>query len=274
MKYCVVCSGGELPFLVATEISKTYDLELVLIDGFFNDDRLFSFSHAIFNPAKAGKIISHMKKNGVTNVVIIGNAKMPNLTKLIPDFKGAKIITKMLLSKGRGDDAMLKIIAKEFEANGIKISSPIEFLGKRKNIFSTRKPTKFEIEDVKYGIEILDKISEIDVCQGVVVCEKRVISIEAIEGTDEMIKRSGSYMGSRFEGSPILIKMPKKTQDLRLDTPTIGSKTIEKLAKHGFCGLAVDLENIIIADVEMFLKKLSEHNIFFLDTGEINKIFS
>ncbi len=268
MKYCVICAGGFLPFTIASNISKKYELELILIDGFFDDERLKEFPHKIFKIGHAGKIINHMKSKKVTHVIIIGTANMPNFSKIIPDLRGAKLIAKILLMKNRGDDKVLKIVANELQSEGILVVSPKKFLH-NSIIISKKSPNKNEIEDIQFGVSVLKKIAGIDLGQGIVVCEKRIIALEAIEGTDEMIKRSGEYIGSRFDGKPILIKIPKTTQDLRLDTPTIGPITLDNLVNSKFAGLAVDLKNTIIVDPTEFQKKLDESGLWFLDLQDI-----
>ena len=264
MNYAVICAGGELPFKIASKISESHNVKLILLDGFFTDKRLLEFDHKIIKIAKAGQVINQLKSWNIKKLVIIGNMSMPNLKTLIPDARGLKIISKLLVMKNRGDDAVLRTIAEEIEGDGIDVIDPKIFF-EDGEILTKKQPNHQQIADIKFGHEILKKMSDLDIGQGVAVCDGRVIAVEAIEGTAEMIKRVGLYVGNRFQGGAILVKNAKSNQDSRLDTPVIGLSTIDDLKKSGFRGLAVDSNSVIIADIADFKLKLDEAELFFYD---------
>ena len=264
MNYGVICAGGELPFKIANKASESHNVKLILLDGFFTDKRLLEFDNTVIKIAKAGQIINQLKSWKVDKLVIIGDMSMPNLKTLIPDARGLKIISKLLIMKNRGDDSVLRVIAEEIEQEGIEVIDPKIFF-EDSDILTKKQPNQEQIADIKLGSEILKKMSDLDIGQGIVVCDGRVVAVEALEGTAEMIKRVGLYSGNRFQGQPILVKNAKSNQDSRLDTPVIGLETINDLQNSGFAGLAIDSRNLIIADIDDFKIKLDQAELFFYD---------
>jgi len=264
MKYCIICCGGNIPFTLASEIVKENEVYLILVENFYEDKRLHGFSNIILPIGKLGKALSYLKVNNITNLIIIGNINMPNLADIKPDLQGGIVLSKILTMKNKGDDAILRIISNFFEKNGIQIIPATQFL---KNNIQTKtwlQPDIGELEDIDFGSKTLDEISNLDIAQSIVVCNKRVIGIEGVEGTDELIKRCGHYLqNNRFQGKPILIKKPKKYQDLRLDTPTIGLQTVENLILHNFAGLATKTSEMIVLNQGELISILNKNNIFW-----------
>ncbi|QED23544.1 hypothetical protein Deia_00754 [Candidatus Deianiraea vastatrix] len=258
----MICCGGLMPFRLASSIAKEGDLRLILIENIFDDKRLLDFEHKIMPIGKVGKALGYLKEEKVEGLFIIGNMNMPDFKAIKPDMQGAFLIGKILASRSKGDDSVLRAVGNFFETNGIKVLSPLDFLPKTE-IVSKKSPSNEQNEDILFGVKVLDEMSHLDIGQSVAICCNRVIGIEAIEGTDEMIKRCKIYNDNgRFSGMPILVKMSKKTQDIRLDTPTIGLKTIENLHESGFIGIAIS-ENVIISDpIDEVNKKLDEYGIF------------
>ena len=114
-------------------------------------------------------------------------------------------------------------------------------------------------EEIKRGYEVLKSLSQSDVGQSVAVQNGLVLSLEAIEGTDEMIKRAGKL---KFSGlGPILVKAPKINQDMRFDQPVIGEQTIENAYKSGFSGIACKHKNVLIINLEKVIKLAEKRQI-------------
>ena len=126
-----------------------------------------------------------------------------------------------------------------------------------KQILSKRKPSLEERIDIEYGFDIAKKIGSLDIGQTVVVKNKMIIAIEAIEGTDEAIKR-GCKLAN---GEVVVVKVAKPNQDKRFDIPTIGTQTIETLAKCGGGILAFESSKTIVADIQQVREFADKHNI-------------
>ncbi|MEW5821059.1 MAG: LpxI family protein, partial [Cyanobacteriota bacterium] len=124
-----------------------------------------------------------------------------------------------------------------------------EFFAK-KGLIAGKEPSAEQIVDIEYGFEVAKAIGDIDIGQTVVVQEKMVLAIEAIEGTDQAIKR-----GCKFgNGNATVVKVSKPSQDQRFDIPVVGTKTLRTMKKYGAKVLALEANETLIVDEEDFVK--------------------
>jgi DUF1009 family protein len=122
---------------------------------------------------------------------------------------------------------------------------------------TTRSPNKREQEDIQYGWEIAKAIGQLDIGQCVVIRDKVVVAVEAVEGTDEAILRGGVLAK---EGA-VIVKRSKPQQDLRFDLPTIGPRTIEMMESNKSSVLALEAGKTILLDRQEFLARANQANI-------------
>ncbi|MGC0371970.1 MAG: hypothetical protein DGJ47_000673 [Rickettsiaceae bacterium] len=222
----------------------------------------FALNQQSFAIGQAGKILKYFTDNEVENIIIIGGIKRPDLSNLSVDITGAMLLAKIAHKKIRGDDNILRIIAEFLEGKGFRVISAKEILNLQNSevmVKSYIQPLKKELDDISLGKIVMEALGEVDVGQSVVVHQGYVLGIEAAEGTDNLITRCAA-LRKKTEGG-VLVKMVKSGQDFRLDTPVVGPETIEKLAQHGYAGLAIEA-NIIIAEPERFLQLLDQHKLF------------
>lgn len=261
MQIGVIAGGGCLPLIVTNELKKRgYKVITVALEG-LADDALSNHSDVFesINIGKAGQIIDFLKNNNVKEVILTG--KVPK--KLIFERKTIKPdmrALKMLFSaKIRGDNELLKLVEKELLTEGIKIAEISEFcpeLITPEGVLTRKKPTKEEWKDIEYGFKIAKKIGKLDIGQTVVVKERSVIAVEAIEGTDETILRAG-----RFVKNSIVVKVSKPQQDLRLDPPAAGVDTIVIMGKANAKILALEAGKTFLIERDKLIEKANEINI-------------
>jgi UDP-2,3-diacylglucosamine hydrolase len=186
-----------------------------------------------------GKIIKILKENNCKKVLFAGKVNKPNFSKLKLDFKGIYYIPRIIKASKLGDAAILKEIIKILAQNKIKTENSLIFnpeLSLKKGNYSKIKPNKQDQLDIKEAIKTLNNLRQYNFSQGVVVRNKKVVSIEGKGGTKIMLEKSRS---KKFRNHGVLVKLPKKKQDLRIDLPTIGLKTLKQSKTAGLKGIVI-----------------------------------
>ncbi len=186
-----------------------------------------------------GKIIKILKKNNCKKVLFAGKVTKPKFSKLKLDLKGIYYIPRIIKASKLGDAAILKEIIKILSQKSIKTISSISFnpeLALKRGNYSKIKPNKEDKKDIMKAISTLNKLDKYNYSQGTVVRNKKVIAIEGKGGTEQMLKKCKS---KKFKNNGVLVKFPKKKQDLRVDLPTIGLKTLKQCKTAGLKGIVL-----------------------------------
>ena len=170
-----------------------------------------------------------------------------------------------------GDNSALNLIEKFFNENGFKVIPVTSILkdcfftkGFYKEEFFSKKLKDFVIKNARFGINILNKMSEFDVGQSVVVSNTIIYALEAVEGTDEMIIRAGKLYNNYFQNNdfgPVLIKVPKLNQNFNMDLPVIGLETVKKCSELGFSSIVLSSKGTLISDIKV-VKNYIKNNKF------------
>lgn len=198
------------------------------------------------------KLIKAFKEDGVHQAVMLGGMKKTHMfTTLRPDFRTLALATRLALWK---DDDILRELAKELEREGIAICEStfgLEGILVEEGTLTERTPSEKEWEDIRYGWEVAHDIGRLDIGQCVVVKDRVVVAVEAVEGTDGAIKRGGDLA----KGGAVVVKRSKPQQDLRFDLPAVGPRTIEVMAAVKASVLAIEAGRTILLDREIMLDK-------------------
>ena len=209
-----------------------------------------------------GKIINILKENNCKRVLFAGKVDKPNFSKLKLDFKGIYYIPRIIKASKLGDAAILKEIIKIFAQNKIKTQNSLIFnpeLSLKKGNYSKIKPNKQDRLDIKKAIKTLNSLKQYNFSQGVVVRNKKVVSIEGKGGTKKMLEKSRS---KKFRNHGVLVKFPKKKQDLRIDLPTIGLKTLKQSKTAGLKGIVVKNKQHIFLDKVKCINFANKNKMF------------
>ena len=205
-----------------------------------------SYSHNV-SIGQFGKIIKILKENKCKKVLFAGKVKKPNFSKLKLDLKGIYYIPRIIKSSKLGDAAILKEIIKILNQESIKTVSSLTFnpeLTLKKGNYSKIKPNREDKADIKKAITTLNRLGKYTFSQGTVVRNRKVVAIESKGGTQKMLKRCKS---KKFRNKGVLVKFPKKKQDLRIDLPTVGLKTLTQCKLAGLKGIVLkDKQNIFL----------------------------
>ena len=194
-----------------------------------------------------GKIIKILKNNKCKKVLFAGKVKKPKFSKLKLDLKGVYYMPRIIKSAKLGDAAILKEIINILKKEKIKTISSLAFnpeLTLKKGNYSKIKPNKLDKLDINKAIKTLNRLGKYTFSQGTVVRNKKVIAIEGKGGTQKMLKKCKS---KKFKNKGVLVKFPKKKQDLRIDLPTVGLKTLKQCKSAGLKGIVIkDRRNVFL----------------------------
>ena len=209
-----------------------------------------------------GKIINILKKNNCKNVLFAGKVNKPNLSKLRLDLKGVYYIPRIIKASKLGDVAILKEIIKILAQNKIKTENSLKFnpeLTLKKGNYSKIKPNKQDKLDIKKAIKTLNSLKQYNFSQGVVVRNNKVVSIESKGGTKKMLEKSRN---KKFKNHGVMVKFPKKKQDLRIDLPTVGLKTMKQSKAAGLKGIVVKNKQHIFLDKNKCISFANKNRMF------------
>ncbi len=210
-----------------------------------------------------GKIISILKENNCKKILFAGKVDRPNFSKIKLDLKGIYYIPRIIRASKKGDVAVLKEIIKILNQQNIKTISSIYFnpqLSLKRGNYSKTKPSRKDEKDITKAIKTLNNQNIYDFSQGTVVRGKKVIAIEDIEGTEKMLKKC--KVKKNFGQSGVLVKFPKKKQDLRIDLPTIGLKTLKQCKNVGLKGIVLKSKRNIILEKNKCINFANKNNMF------------
>lgn len=197
-----------------------------------------------------GKLISIFKEQEVKDVVMAGGIKKTHLfSGALPDLRGITFFAKMTHKK---DDSILRAVADELESEGITVRESTLYLDSIlavPGVLTRRKPSKDEQKDIEFGWQMAKEIGKLDIGQTILVKDQAVLAVEAIEGTDEAIRRGGLLCGQ----GAVVIKVCKPHQDLRFDLPAIGTQTIKTMGQVKASCLAIEAGKTIMIDRESLI---------------------
>ena len=247
------------------EILKTVkkkDIDHLIIDlskskQFKKDKKTYSVSIGQF-----GKIINILRENNCKKVLFAGKVNKPNFSKLKLDFKGIFYVPRIIKASKIGDAAILKEIIKILANNKIKTENSLKFnpeLTLKKGNYSKTKPNNQDKLDIKTAIKTLNNLGQYSYSQGVVVRGKKVVSVEGKSGTEKMLKHSKSI---KFRNHGVLVKFPKKKQDLRVDLPTIGLKTLKQCKTAGLKGIVIKSKQNVFLDKNKCINFANKNKMF------------
>ncbi len=244
----MIAGNGSFPFIFL-EAAKASGLRVVVVAHEGETDpavEILGFPVRWIRLGQVGAIFDAFHKGGVRRAAFVGGIKKPRLFEIRPDWKGMMILGKLARYH---DDEALRALADEFEKEGITIV-PSTFLlpslAVTEGVLTRRAPSAAEREDIRVGIEAARIVGTADIGQCLVVREKVVVAVEAVEGTDETIRRAGQVAGK----GTVVVKMAKPGQDLRFDLPSVGPGTIRVMQEAGATVLAVEAGKTLLFDRE------------------------
>ncbi len=250
----------DFPQLILKKIKKQNIQHFILDLTTKNIFKKNKYSHFI-SIGKFGQILKLIKENKCKKVLFAGKINKPKISNLKLDLKGIYYIPRIIKTAKLGDAAILKELIKILGENKIKVIKSNFFnpeLTLKKGNYSKEKPNKTDLINIKLGIKSLNKINAHNHVQGLIVRNKLVIAKETSKGTKKMIQ----LIKKDIIKKGILIKFPKRKQDLRVDLPTIGLDTLKDCKKVNIRGVVLKANKNIFLDKKKCIKFANDNKIF------------
>ncbi len=250
----LIAGNGRFPIIFADNARKLgYHVSAVAHEGETDPDLANHVDRIHWiKIGQLNKLIKAFKDDDVRQAVMLGGIKKTHVfTTVRPDFRTLALATRLALWK---DDDILREFAKELEREGISICEStfgLDGILAEEGTLTSRAPSEKEWGDIRYGWEVAHEIGRLDIGQCVVIKDRVVVAVEAVEGTDEAIKRGGQLAK---EGA-VVVKRSKPQQDMRFDLPAVGPRTIDVMSSVKASALAVEAGRTIFLDRELTLEK-------------------
>ena len=243
----IIAGNGRFPFLVAEAARKAGRRVVVAAikeEAFPEIESAGDEVHWL-SLGQLGKCIDTLKAAGVREAVMAGQVKHRQIfSDVVPDLKLMSVIARLAF---KNTDSLIGGIADALEREGIRLLPSTSLLADQMaslGAMTRRAPTKGEQRDIDYGREIARTLAGIDLGQTVVVKDRAAVALEAMEGTDEVIRRAGRLAGP----GTVVVKIAKPRQDMRFDVPVIGRGTLATMIEAGASVLAVEAERTLLLE--------------------------
>ena len=256
----LIAGKGQFPLLFA-QAARSHGVEVIAAahrgetDPALGD--LVQELHWVY-VGQLGKIIRIFKKAGVRRAVMAGGITRGRLFKEFrPDLRALSVVRRAGAGK---DDRLLRAVAAELESEGITVAPSTLFLEDLlapAGQIGRRAPSPEERQDIDFGLQVAREVGRLDIGQCVVVRRQVVVALEAIEGTDDAIRRGGSLAGP----GTVVVKISKPHQDLRFDVPAVGPDTIAAMKEVGAAVLALESGKTLIFNRQEMLKAANRAKI-------------
>jgi UDP-2,3-diacylglucosamine hydrolase len=262
MPECVglVAGEGELPAVLARGmLARGLDVvAIALSDSVYQQLQPLIRRLYCLGAGQANKIIEALKREGVRDLVLIGKVNKAVLFQRWRfDSRAWRVLRR---AKSFQDDVLLMEIIREFEAEGIRVVEQSHFipdLCPKGGVLTRLRPTRREWQDVEYGLSAARRVGELGVGQTIVVKHGTILAVEGMEGTDEAIAR-GCHLA--HEGA-VVVKVSRPGQDLRLDMPAVGLRTLQVMREGRATVLAIEAGKTIVIGGEAFPRAADDAGI-------------
>jgi DUF1009 family protein len=278
----LVAGWGRLPIVVAQTLKRQgHEVYCIGIHG--HADPVLAEICDDYRPSGVARLGAHLRyfhRRGIREATLAGKIHKSKILfgrfgwlTLVPDLRTIRTFLPIYLlgKKDRADDTLLTTIVDQYARDGIRLAPATDFapelLVKLGNL-TRRQPTTAQQHDIAFGWRLAKEMGRLDVGQSVAVKGRAVIAVEAVEGTDECIRRAGQLCP---QGGFTVVKVAKPQQDMRFDVPTIGLGTIEVLAEAGAKVLAIEAGKTIVLDQPEVIREAERHGltVVAIENGEV-----
>lgn len=258
MKFGLIAGNGRFPFLVVEGARRQgVSLAVVAIKE-ETDKRIETAAENVIwvGIGQLGKMISFFKKEGVSKAIMAGQVKHVQIfSGALPDLRMVKMLWNL---PQRNTDALIGGVADEMAKEGIELIDSTYFIRDQlaqEGVLTKRKPDANERGNIEYGLRVANEIARLDLGQTIVVRAKACVAVEAMEGTDAVIKRAGELANDKLT----VVKVAKPNQDMRFDVPVVGVPTIQTMIRSGATCLCLTAGKTLMFDKEEMIK-LADNN--------------
>lgn len=261
-KIGLIAGEGSLPLHVVRD-AQARGIEVVAFNMFSGNraelKKLCGGAAHKITPGLLRQNLALLQQNGITDIVFAGKV---NKWLLFRDPRLDEMAIGFLRQATRlNDDSIMLWIIRQLEEQGLRIHPQTAFLQslfRAPGVLADYQPTERDLQDIEYGFEIAKEMGRLDVGQSIVVKNGMLLSVEAIEGTDECLKRAGQW--ARKKGG-VVIKVAKPDQDQRFDVPTVGLRTLKTMKRAGLHLLATEANETLFLEPEEMIAFANRHGI-------------
>lgn len=262
----IIAGGGVLPLTIAEAVTAAGRPVHILGLSQLADPRIERFSHSWIRWGQIGRMLRILRVHGCKDIVIIGGVRRPRLRDLRIDFGAVRNAYVLWQLTRGGDDKVLSGVVKFFERQGFCVRGAHEVVPQLvapAGILTNARPSADDEADIAYGFRIVRAMGALDVGQAAVVARGYALAVEAAEGTDEMLRRCQELRQWGFDRRMgVLVKTAKPGQELRVDMPTIGPRTVELAAGAGLSGIAVGQGEVLLAEAQELIRIADNLGLF------------
>ena len=256
----IVAGGGRLPQrLVESCRAAGREVFVLALEGAAEPETVRGVPHAWCRIGAAAMGLALLRENNVTELVLAGGIRRPSLGALRPDWRAAKLFARIGY-RTLGDDGLLSAVVSELEQEGFRVLGVDQLLDGEfvaEGPLGKIHPDLQSEADIEHGLRIARAIGTLDIGQAVVVQQGLVLGVEAIEGTDELLRRCAALRREGLGG--VLVK---PGQERRADRPTIGLRTVVLAAETGLLGIAIEAEATIVLDRDEVIRAADQAGLF------------
>lgn len=234
-----------------------------------------------FGLGRLSSVIRPFRRHGITEATMAGKLHKRLmfqpwfLIRHIPDLRTMRAFAPHFLTRKRNckDDSLMGTAVNLFAAEGIRFAPATDYAPEllvKKGRLSRRGPTAAQTDDIQFGWHLAKEMGRLDVGQSVAVKNRAALAIEAVEGTDQCIRRAGDLCPV---GEFTVVKVAKPRQDMRFDVPTVGLGTLENMVAAGARILAIEADRTILIDREEFLDFANRNKLIIvaLETSSLEQ---
>jgi UDP-2,3-diacylglucosamine hydrolase len=265
----ILCGSGVFPLEVAAEARRAGREPFLIGVVGSTDAPIEAFPHVWLRMGEVGKLFAVLKERGVGEMAMIGAMTRPEFADLRLDWGAVRRAAELAQLFRGGDNGLLVGLADIFEREGVRIVGAHEVaprLTAPAGLIGARPVSSEDRSDIGLGARLIEALSPFDAGQGAVVAAGRVLAIEAAEGTDAMLARVAELRSSgrlRHKGpAGVLVKAPKRGQDLRLDMPAVGPHTIASAARAEVRGVALAAGRVLVVERERCAREADGAGLF------------
>ncbi len=222
--------------------------------------------------AKLGAAIRYFRRHRICDATMAGKFHKRILFQpsfwlhCLPDLRMLRAGAPHFLTRRKDcrDDSLLTMIVDEFASDGIRFAPATDFAPEllvRPGHLTRRAPSPWQWKDIRFGWKIAKEMGRLDIGQSVAVKDQAVLAVEAVEGTDECIRRAGALCRA---GGFTVVKVAKPQQDMRFDVPTVGLGTLKTMVESGARVLAVEAARTILLEQEAVVDFANRHKLVLI----------
>jgi UDP-2,3-diacylglucosamine hydrolase len=264
VKYGMIAGNGRFP-LLALETARTLGHQVVAVgieEEASREIESLAWKCHWISLGQLSKLIEILKAEGITEVIMAGQVKHAKIfSSIVPDWRLLKVLTAL---KGKNTAALIGGVAKVLADEGIQLGDSTRLLKPLvagRGVLTSRKPNAEEEADIKYGRRVANALASFDIGQSVAIADRACVALEAMEGTDAMLRRAASLCN----GKPLrLIKVSNGRHHLQFDVPVVGLDTIPVMQETGTTVLAVDAGRTLLLDRELMIERANHAGIAIL----------